>query len=188
MGIEAYFKGSKILGTIIGKREEYLNLSRFSKGTSRAALNNVFKALLQSDTLASDGDIFVIDSVSYFVTAMRTSSTGTIMCQLQKTNATIDIFRVSKHYTGSTQDYLTEVEVSLAVPSFFEDITGRMIQYDAGLLKESTRRFLMPLLSQVKLSDRIRFNSEAMQIIAMNTSSYPGLLQVQTMVDSRVTR
>jgi hypothetical protein len=187
MGIFNYFNASKIQGTIIGKPAEYFVLSRVGKGSSHNQLQNQFKAMLQDDTQVTNGDIVTIAGETYFVVAKRTTANNSTMCHLYKCNCIVDIVRIQKHYTGSNYDYDMEVPLFTGKPSFYEDITGKMQLFEIGLLATSTRRFLLPNIA-LKLLDRIKFNNEKMQVDAINTSSYPGLLMVQCSLDKRVTK
>lgn len=164
---------------IEGKSNELIFATRKGRTESVNAMNNHKMALLQDDTVITNGDLVtnVGSGVKYFVVG-RQSSTDANGCQLQKVNATVDILRLQKHYTGSNYDYDTGLLLHSALPSYYEDVTGKMQQYDLGLKSTSTRRFLLPTL-EIKLLDIIRFNSEYMQIDGINSSSYPGLLWVQ---------
>lgn len=178
--------------TIPGFSDEQWSITRVGRGKTQTSINNQFQALVSKNTNVTKGAVVTSEGEGYFVITLEKSFVNTV-CQLRKTNATIDIVRVTKHFTLNSQglqvqDYLYEVPVSLCVPAFYEDITGKMQQYDQGILATSTRRFLIPMNSNVKLQDRIKFNSENMVITAINSSLFPGLLQIQTMVDSRVTR
>lgn len=177
----------KVTVSITGKPDEQWSITRAGRGKTTVAINSQYQCLVPKSTKAVKGDIVTIDSEKYFVTTLESSFVNTII-KLYKANAVIDIVRVTKHYTGANQDYLYEVPVSLVVPTYFEDITGKMQQYDQGILATSTRRFLMPLNALVKLQDRVKFNNEVMQITAINTSKFPNLYEIQTTTDTRVTR
>jgi len=170
------------------KTNELIVATRNRRGSSVTAMNNDRAGLMQDNTLFSNGDLCtnVTSGDTYFITAQQ-SSTNATSCMLKKTNTTIDIVRVTKHYTGANQDYLYEVPLFSSVTAFYEDVSGKMQQYDSGLLSTSTRRFLTPLLNY-KLLDRVKFNNEPMQIDGINTSSYPGLMWIQCRPDTRVTK
>lgn len=184
MGIVGYFNDRKSKGTIEGKRDEYFVLSRVGKGSSHFQLSNMFKAYLQNDTQAVDGDIVTIGSDAYFVVALRRSATGTVLCQLYKTNAVVDIVRIQRHYTNKMHDYDEEIPLYSNQVSMYEDINGKMQMYDIGLKSTSTRRFMLPILD-IELLDRIKLNGELMQVDVINTSAFSGLISVQTSADTR---
>lgn len=181
----------KVTVSITGKPDEQWSITRAGRGKTTVAINSQYQCLVPKSTKAVKGDIVTIDSEKYFVTTLESSFVNTII-KLYKANAVIDIVRVTKHMiivnNISTNDYSYEVPVSLVVPTYFEDITGKMQQYDQGILATSTRRFLMPLNALVKLQDRVKFNNEVMQITAINTSKFPNLYEIQTTTDTRVTR
>jgi len=175
--------------SVTGKVNEYIATTRKGRGSSNSVVNNDRAGLIDGNTLFVNGDLCtnVSDGDKYFITAMQ-SSTDVVSCILKKTNATIDIVRVTKHYTGANQDYLYETSLYLAIPAFYEDTNTKMAMYDSGLLSTSTRRFLVPLSPLVKLLDRIKFNGEPMQIDGINTSTYQGMLWIQCSKDTRVTK
>lgn len=186
--MQEFFGDRKELCTVQGKSSEYLVFKRRGKTNGRNEDNFVFGVLLQDNSALANGDIVTSpDGIGYFCVSRRDGYMSS-KAQLQKVNATVDIVRVTKHFTGNVQDYLIEVPLVASVPAYYEDITGRMQQYDIGLKSTSTRRFMVPMLSQVKLLDRIKFNGEPMQIDGINTSTYQGLLWVQCSPDSRVTK
>lgn len=174
--------------SVPGKRNELLVTTRKGKGNTVSAINNDKSALMQDDTTYVNGDpcTNVNTGETYFIVAYQRSTEST-RCQLRKTNATIDIVRITQHYTGTKNDYDYEAPLYTNITVFFEDITGKMQQYDASLLSKATKRFLVPKLD-IKLMDRIKINGINAQIEAINASSYPGLLSVQTSNDIRVTK
>lgn len=187
-GIEGYFRGTKVLGLIAGKSDEYFNITRTGNGSSRGQINNVFKALMQSDTKVVDGDIVTIGTEKYFVVAKRSSATGTTMCQLNKANCTVSIVEIKKHFDSKkANDYDYEIPMHTDITAFYEDVSARMQMYDLGLISKSTRRFLVPVLP-MKLTDRIKFNGENMLIEGINATSYPGSLWIQCSPDMRKTK
>lgn len=171
------------------KSNELIFTTRKGRGTTVSAINNDKTGLMQDDTLFSNADLCteVVTGDTYYIVAKQ-SSTDATRCLLKKTNAVIDIVRVTKHFTASkVNDYDYEVPLHTSIPCFYEEISGRMMQYDAGLKATSTRRFLVPVMT-FKLLDRIKINGNNAQIDVINESSYQGLLQVQTSVDLRNTK
>lgn len=171
------------------KTNEPIFTTRKGRGTSVSSVNNDKTGLMQDNTLFTNGDLCTEVSTgdTYYIIAQQ-SSTDATRCLLKKTNAVIDIVRVTKHYTATkVNDYDYEVPLHTSIPCFYEEISGRMMQYDAGLKATSTRRFLVPVLN-FKLLDRIKINGNNAQIDVINESSYPGLLQVQTSIDLRNTK
>ena len=171
--------------SVPGKANELLVTTRKGRGNTVSAINNDRSALMQDDTTYANGDpcTNVNTGDTYYIVAYQ-RSTDAKRCQLCKTNAIIDIVRVTPHYTGTKKDYDYEVPLHSSITAFFEDITGKMQQYDASLLAKATRRFLIPQLD-IELMDRIKVNGHNTQIEAINASSYPGLLSVQTSNDVR---
>jgi hypothetical protein len=174
--------------SVPGKANELMVTTRKGRGNTVAAINNDKSALMLDTTMFSNGDLCteVNSGDTYFIVAKQSSSNA-IRCQLRKTNATIDIVRITQHYTGSKNDYDYETPLHTNVTAFYEDVSGKMQQFDASLVSKATRRFLVPKLD-IKLMDRIKINGTNAQIEVINASSYPGLLSVQTSNDIRVTK
>lgn len=172
--------------SVAGKANELIFATRKGRGTTVSSINNDKAGLMQDNTLFSNADLCteVSSGDTYYIVAKQ-SSTDATRCLLKKTNATIDIVRITRHFTASkVNDYDYEVPLYTAIPCFYEEISGRMMQYDAGLKATSTRRFLVPKLD-FRLLDRIKINGNNACIDVINESSYPGLLSVQTSADTR---
>jgi len=166
--------------------DERWSLTRVGRGKTSSSINIRHQALVPRNTNAMIGDIVTSENISYFVTTMEKSFINTV-CQLIKSNAIIDIVRVTKHIVGKVIDGDYEAPLFTLVTAYYEDITGRMQQFDAGLKSTSTRRFLTPILGY-ELLDRIKFDDEPMRIDGISTSAYPGLLWIQCSPDIRVTK
>lgn len=167
--------------------DEQWSITRVGRGKSSNSINYQFQALIPKNSKVVIGNLVSVTGEDYFVTTLEKSFVNTV-CQLRKTNATIDIVRVTKHYTATkVNDYDYEAPLFTSVTAFYEDVNAKLAMYDAGLLSTSTRRFLVPLLS-VKLLDRIKHNNENLRVDGINTSSYPGLLWIQCSVDTRATK
>lgn len=167
----------KKLAVTQGKPNEYVAISRTSKGESINSINTKFNFLMEPNTTRVYGDILAIDGQSYFIVTLTKSIVNTV-AQTKRANSTIDIIRIKKHYTGSSYDYDEGLLLYEQIVAYYEDVTGKQQQYDLGLKSTSTRRFLTPILDY-KLLDIIRFNGEFMQVDDINTSSYPNLYWVQ---------
>lgn len=174
--------------TVTNKANESMFLTRKGRGNTVSAINNDKSALMQDDTKLDNGDICIeVDNGDTYFVIAKQSSIDANRCQLRKTNCTIDIVEIKKHFTGKVNDYDYEVPLHTSVTAFYEDVSARMQQYDMGLLSKSTRRFLVPVLD-FKLTDRIKFNGEIMMVEGINATSYPGSLWVQCSPDTRKTK
>lgn len=170
--------------SITGFPDEQWSITRIGRGKTENSINYKFQALVPKNTKTVIGNIITSESKNYFVTTLEKSFINTI-CQLKLSNATIDIVRVTKHFTATkVNDYDYEVLLHTAVTAYYEDVNGKMAQYDQGLLSTSTRRFLVPMLS-VKLLDRIKHGNDNLRVDGINTSSFPGLLWIQCSNDTR---
>lgn len=172
--------------TINGTIEKWV-INRLSNTNSRFSANYVSKGLPPNNTIANNGDILISGTDTYFIVSLRKSVSGTNQCQLYQANTTVDIVRVVKQFIGGqfTGKY-TEQSLFTNQPSMYQDVNGKMQQYDVGLLSTTTRKFLIPKCN-IQLLDRIKFNGENMQIDIINTTEYENLLSIQCSPDKRVT-
>lgn len=167
--------------------DEQWSITRVGRGKTSDSINNKFQALIPKATNIAIGNLVSSDGKDYFVLTKEKSFVNTV-CQLKKANATIDILRVTKHFTASkVNDYDYEVPLHTEVTVFYEEISGKMQQYDLGLSPKSTKKFLVPKIP-ITLLDRIRINGTNACVEVINESSYPGLLSIQTSVDNRPTK
>lgn len=149
--------------------------------------NYVSKALPPNNTKAKCGDIVEAIGDKLFVTSMVKSETQTKQLRLFKINASVNIVRLSPLYENGTKTskYSREV-IAENVPAYFQDITEKMKIFDTGLLQTSTRKFIIPIIPELKLLDRIEFNDDFCQIDNINMSDNEGLYTIQTQMDKRV--
>jgi hypothetical protein len=108
--------------------------------------------------------------------------------EFYKSNCVVDVVTLAKHYTNATFDFYSEVALHTDSYCVFEDISANMKMYDPGLLSTTTRKFLLPMYSNVGLLDRVKFNGENMQIDQINLSDFSGFLYVQCSPDKRVSK
>lgn len=177
----------KTLVLIEGKAPEQWSITRAGRGKSTVAINSQFQCLVPRNTKAVKGDIVTIEGNKHFVTTVEKSFVNTV-AKLYLVNCEIDIVEIKKHMVGKNKlwDY-EEVKVS-DVPSYFEDITARMAQYDFGLLPKVTRRFLVSNDVNIAVTDRVKFNGSNMMVEGIDTSKFIGLLWVQCSNDTRPTK
>lgn len=185
--MQDFFTDRKQNCEVVGKSNEYLVFKRRGNSTTRFTENNIYEVLLQDNTSITNGDVIINESGVYHFVVSRRDGYLSKIAQLQKTNTQVDIYRLKKHYTNGNYDYDLGIPLELSVASYYEDITGKMQQYDPGLKSTSTRRFLL-LIPDLKKLDIIKFNNEYMQVDDINTSSYPGLLWIQCSPYNKVIR
>ncbi len=169
---------------------ESVIIKRVAKSTTRFNVNYTFDATLQDDTLVSNGDLVTIEGEKYFVVARRNSYLSK-SAQLYKSNCSVTIVRLVKQYIGTSwTGKWTEQVLHENVPALYQDITGKMQQFDSGLLSTSTRKFILPKLEGIQLLDRVKMLTsggiENGQIDVLNTTEYEGLYSTQTQPDKRV--
>ena len=67
----------------------------------------------------------------------------------------------------------------------YEDVSAYMHVFDFGLLPDTTRRFIVPADTDIKLLDRIILNGDRMQVNNINHSEFAPFLYVQCKDDTR---
>jgi len=172
---------------IEGKGNELIATTRKGRSVSVSSINNDKFGLLQDNSNISNGDLVtnIKTGIKYFVIGKQ-RSTDAVQVQLSKCNATVDIVRLAKQYiNGNYTGHSIEQLLHSNVPAIYQDITGKMQQFDSGLLSTSTRRFILPGLSDVMLLDRIKLNSDNGQVDVINTSMYENLHYIQISSDKR---
>ena len=182
--LQEFVQNRKKLSQCQGLADEYVVLKKNSRSSSRFTQNNIFGALLQDDTVYTNGLMLTIDGHKYFVVTRRDNVLSKT-AQLYKANCSTSIVTIKKHYTSGTFDYYTE-SPAITVVALQKDITGKMQQFDAGLLPNTVKKFI--LKADVKLLDRIKLDEKNYQVNVVNSTEYEGLLEVQCSEDTRVTK
>jgi hypothetical protein len=159
--------------------DEQWSFSRVGRTKEVDAINSKFQALVPKNTNASFGMPVTSKSEIYFVTTVESTFVNTV-CQLRKTNCTVDIYKVS----GSTASGFTKSLLFTGEPSFQRTVSDNMRLYDAGLLSTTVKKFILPVLN-ITLTNRIVFNGINYSINAIDNSKYENLLEVQVEPDKR---
>ena len=167
-----------------GKSDELIVTTRRGKTGSATVMNNDKQALLQDDTSYINGDLVTNKSTNnQYFSVGKQSSTEANQCQLRKINATIDISRLTPHFTSGKQDGYSEVTLFSSIGSVQIDVTANMRLYDIGLLPTTTKKIIVKQTGIQKL-DRIKFNGLNFQVDAINDSKYLNLYELQVSLDT----
>lgn len=186
--MQDFFQDRKQLAQVQNKSDEYIVLKRASRSTTRFAENNIYEALLQENTSIVNGDIIEVNNNSYFVVARR-DSVFAKSARLYKINCTVTIVRLVKEFiNGNFTGKYIEQSLYTDIPSLYQDVNGKMQLLEPGLLSTTTRKFIIPKLTNVQLLDMIKFNNENMQIDVINQTEFDGLYTIQCQPDKRVTK
>ena len=177
----------KTLVLIAGKEPEQWSITRAGRGKSTVAINSQFQCLVPKNTKVVKGDIVTIESQKHFVTTVEKSFVNTV-AKVYLVNCEIDIVAIKKHMVGKDKLWDYEEVKASDVPSYFEDVTAKMAQYDMGLLPKVTRRFLISSRAPIAITDRVKFNGSNMMVEGIDTSKFTGLLWVQCSNDTRSTK
>lgn len=181
MGLLSFFP--KVTAVIKDKGTEQVSITRVSRSITVSSINNISNALLQDNSVIDNGDYLEIGTEGYLVTAKRTSVINTV-CQLHKVNCTVSIVRLKQEFINNqaTGKYI-EIPLYENIGASYVDVTANMKLFDSGLLSTSTRKFILPKLTGLKLLDRIKFGSDNCKIDDINYTNNENLLTIQTSPD-----
>ena len=183
MGLLSFFP--KVTAVIKDKGTESVSISRTSRSSTASSINNISNALLQDNSVITNGDYLEIGTDGYLVTAKRTSVINTV-CRLHKVNCTVSIVRLKEVFiSGQATGKYSEVILYENIGASYVDVTAQTRLYDPGILPKSTRKFILPKLTGLKLLDRIKFGSDNCSIEDINLTNNENLLTIQTSVDMR---
>jgi len=186
MMLQEFVPNRKKLSVCTGLTDEYVVLKKNSRSTNRFNQNNIFDAILQSDTQYINGSMLTIEEQKYFVVSRRNSVLSNT-AQLYKVNSNVSIVSLAKHYTSGNFDYYTSTVISSSTPAMYKDITAKMQQFDLGLRSDTVKKFILPIAS-INLLNRINFEGKHYQINSIDITEYEGLLSVQCSEDTRVVK
>lgn len=171
-----------------GKSNELLVTTRRGRSVDSKVMNNEKTAMLPDNTTYINGDPVtnLSTSLQYFITGKQVSTAGAVQAQLHKVNCTVSIVRLTQVFSsGSPTGKYTEAILYDNIGASYVDVTANMKLFDSGLLSVATRKFILPVLSGVKLLDRIKFGTEVCQVDDINYTTNENLLTVQTSPDKR---
>lgn len=169
-----------------GKPNELIVATRRGRSVDPKIMNDRKTAALCDTTALANGDLVknLSTSTEYFITGLQKSTSGAVQAQLQRVNCTVSIVRLTQVFvSGQATGKYTEVVLYDAVGASYVDVTAQMKLYDSGLLSTSTRKFILPKLTGLKLLDRIKFGSDNCKIDDINYTNNENLLTIQTSPD-----
>ena len=173
--------------SVAGKSNELIFCTRKGRSETASSMNNERIALLQDNTSITNADLVtnITTNISYLVVG-RESSNEANHAQLRKINATGVIVRIIAKYVNGTKVGDQEQSLFSNVPLSEATVSGNAKLYDAGILQNTVKKFIMQNL-EIKLLDRIKVNGNNYQIDAVDNTKYEGLLEVQCSIDNRKT-
>jgi len=187
MAVYNYFKKDATICAVSGKTNELIVIGRASRSEQDWKFNNSFKCLFPPDTKFAVGDCIITDTNKYFITAMYRSKDNDIEGKMTKSNATINVVRLIKLYNASgvfTGYSSTPTAIATSVSAVHETVTGKMQQFDAGLLSTTIAKLTVGNIG-VALLDRVVMNTISYQVDSINETAIPGLVVIQCSLDKR---
>lgn len=170
-----------------GKEPHYILFTRIGRGTKRFLVNHVKWGLMDSYSDFDCGDIITNEDKTekYFLVAKTNTMQGD-KGEFYQTNCKVNIVRPQKEYDDAYNPIgEKEVIVHGDLDCVYEDVSAYMHVYDYGLLPETTRRFILPADTDIKVLDRIVLNGYRMQVNNINHSEFAPFLYVQCKDDNR---
>jgi len=185
MPVYNYFKNSGKVCAVTGKSNEMVVIGRASRSMSDWKFNSLVKCLFSPSTAFVVGDIVTTGGKKYFITAMYKSNEGDIEGKMVLTNCIVAIGRLSKTYNANgVQTGYTPTSITSSTPAVHETVTGKMQQFDMGLLPTTVAKFTLDDLGTALL-DRITLGGIAYQVDSINPTEIPGLVVLQCSLDKR---
>lgn len=201
MSLYDYFRSRAVTCDVHNKLTEKIIIGQASRSEADWKFNNTVKCLFPPNTACVVGDMITANGSNFFITAMYRSADSTIEGKMIRSNASIDIYRPTEVYNeAGTLTGHTDIAIVTNEPTIYEAVTGKMQQYDAGLLSTTIAKFYLPfpgvyvdsfvsfttITGQVvELLDRIKLNNVNYCIDAINTASTPGMVLLQCSQDKR---
>lgn len=167
---------------------EYVLFTRIGRGVKRFPVNNMAWGLLDSDSKLETGDICTRDSnnQTMFLVAKSNSKQGD-KGEFYITNCKVKISHMVKQYDEYDNEIGNEEQVVYEdLDCVYEDISAHMYLYSYGLLATTTKRFILPPNTDVKLLDRITLNGHNVKVDNINVYDFAPFLYVQCSEDDRL--
>lgn len=169
-----------------GKKPEFVLFTRIGRGTKRFLVNNVRWGNLMSDSSLEAGDICERRNGDTLFLVAKTNSFNGDKGEFYTTNTIVNIYGIetTTDEYGNTSGTSTTLKVK-DLKCVYEDVSAKMHLFDYGLLPTTTKRFILPMDTDVALLDRIEINGQFLQIDVINRFDFAPFLYVQCSPDER---
>lgn len=184
MSIFNMFSDRMTKAQVNGKGEEDVVITRRGKTINPQVIQNERMCVLQDDTVFDCGDLMVTDDNKYYIVAKQSSAIGAVQAHLRKINCEVTVSRLTPAYVNGNKVGEKETVLYQSIPSVQYTVTANMKKYDAGLLENTVKKYILPELD-LKLKDRIRANDSVYEIIGIDDDKYDNILTVQCSIDTR---
>lgn len=187
MSIFAMFGDRASRVRVNGKREENAVIMRRGKTINPQVIQYERMCALQDDTVFESGDLMESDAERYYIVAKQVSQMGAVQAHLRVVNTEVEIVRLESVYDEMGNE-TGEREVMLfdAIPSVQYTVSAAMKLYDAGLLPETVKKYILPEID-IRLQDRIKVDGNCYEVTGVNNDKYSNILEVQCRLDTRKT-
>ena len=165
---------------------EKVHYTRQGISNNDFAHTHKYKGLMQSDTMAQEGDLLV-DTHSgdkFLCTAMRKTAFA-IQSNLWKCDSECGLYHLTNKYVG-TQIVGKEMKpIKLNIPCVQKDTNGRIKFFDASLLESTIKLVYIQYVDNVAIADRLTIDGKNYQIDSIDSASVKGVLAIQLSEDKR---
>lgn len=167
---------------VIGKGQEYVVLFRSEKSNTQTNFNYVRKCVVDKASKITYGDIIASDSKRYFVIGVLSPEV-----KILEAFADITISKITNKYVNGNKVGVELVDVATGIPAFHSDVSGNMRLYDAGLLSDTVKKFVVQSNDAIKVDLTIILGEEKYCIKAINKTKYPNMYELQVAIETRKT-
>jgi len=180
-------------GCMVDGQANKVILSRDSRASSVIGKEYMYNGVFAPNSPVQNGSLVETED-SFFVQTLRLTVEKDKYCSLIKTNAAVDVHRLSRTYDSNDNPIgVTFQTVQVNAKAFAQYVTARLRQEDPGLLP--TTVYVLQLQANVDVRkpqdptlispDRIVMNGRPYQVDAVDDVKYPNLLYVQLSEDLR---
>lgn len=149
--------------------------------------NYLYRGLLSDSTKIAWGDILKDANSKVYFTLSRRDTLLSKIGRFQQANGSIEIHKVVSHYTANkVKDGYSLSDKTYSGDTYYKEVSGKMQQYDQGLLPSTVITFVMQSNSAIELNNRVSLGTNAYVVNYIDTTKYPNLYVLQCAKDDRV--
>lgn len=178
------FYGDRMERVTFRDEEEYVLIVRRGKSMSPKTIADGRVIVTELDTKIQSGDVITRDSNESLVIIARQYSADCVQFQGKRINGLATIVT----FEDIIEDYevigAKEVEIATDLPVYYVNVSAKMKQYDVGLLQETVKKVIVPVMD-IHLLDRVKLEGKDYRVINVDTAQYVNLIELQLSEDTR---
>ena len=118
-------------------------------------------------------------------TAMHDHATGEAMLFMVKTNAKVNLYRLTEGTDENRNIVRTWPPIAEEVDAYGEIATAELRNRDPGLLETTRYTFQLSTDHDIRMFDRVEFSGESYRVDAVNDIGMAGVARIQVSLDRR---